>query len=185
MTAITIQDTYPDDIAICYGCGKHNPKGWHIQTQWDGKEGILRFTPKEEHTAYPGIVYGGLIAGLIDCHSVGTAVAAMYAAEGRIPGSLPPILCVTGNLNVTYLKPTPMGYELLLRAHIKKITNKKAVVDCVVVARGEECAKGQVVAIRVPPENLKLKVDREISFDLNQISIFRAPGEQGPGKKTR
>lgn len=157
LTTITIQDTYPDDIAICYGCGKHNPKGWHIRTQWDGQEGVLRFTPDKEHTAFPGIVYGGLIAGLIDCHSVGTAVAAMYAAEDRAPGSQPPILCVTGNLNVTYLKPTPLGHELLLRARIKEITDKKAMVHCSLFANGDECAKGQVVAIRVPPERLKPK----------------------------
>ncbi len=155
MAGIAIQDCYPDDIAICYGCGRNNPKGWHIRTQWDGKQGILRFTPDEAHTAFPGIVYGGLIAGLIDCHSVGTAVAAMYDAEEREPGSSPPILCVTGNLNVTYLKPTPLGHELILRANVQELKAKKAIVHCTLTVMGETCAKGEVVAIRVPPERLK------------------------------
>ena len=40
-----------------------------------------------------------------------------YRAEGREPGSLPRIDCVTSTLNLTYLNPTPMGVELLLKAH--------------------------------------------------------------------
>ncbi len=154
MDRIIIQDSYPDDIAVCFGCGRHNPKGWHIQTRWDGKEGILRFTPDKDHAAYPGIVYGGLIAGIIDCHSIGTAVAAMYDAEERKPGTAPLILCVTGNLNVTYLKPTPLGPELLLKAVVKEISAKKATVVCSLYAENETCAKAEVIAIRVSPKHL-------------------------------
>ena len=152
-----IQDTYPADIAVCYGCGRNNPKGWHIRSEWDGKEGTLRFTPDTHHTAYPSIVYGGLIAGLIDCHSVGTAVAAMYQAEGRQLGSQPPILCVTANLNVTYIKPTPLGYELFLRAQINELTDKKASVHCSLYVHSDECARGEVVAVRVPSDRLQLQ----------------------------
>ncbi|RUA00030.1 MAG: PaaI family thioesterase [Deltaproteobacteria bacterium] len=153
--APVIQDTYPEDISICFGCGRNNPKGWQIRSEWDGTEGTLRFTPEAHHTAYPGIVYGGLIAGLIDCHSVGTAVAAMYQAENRPMGSQPPILCVTANLNVTYIKPTPLGNELFLRARIKELTPKKAIVHCSLYAGGDECDRAEVVAVRVPPDRLK------------------------------
>jgi acyl-coenzyme A thioesterase PaaI-like protein len=150
-----IQDAYPDDIAVCFGCGRNNPEGWQIRSEWDGKEGTLRFTPDPHHTAYPGIVYGGLIAGLIDCHSVGTAVAAMYQAEGRPLDSQPPILCVTANLNVTYLKPTPLGDELFLQARIKALTSRKAIVRCSLFAGEDECAQAEVVAVRVPSDRLK------------------------------
>lgn len=144
-----IQDFYPDDIAVCYGCGRHNPKGLHIRTIWDGKEGVFRFKPKPYHTAFPGVIYGGLIASLIDCHSIGTAVAAAYDAEGRKPGTEPEITYVTGNLNVTYLKPTPIEAELELRAKIKEFQGRKAVIICSLFANGEECAKGEVLAVRV------------------------------------
>ena len=102
-----IQDYYNPEAAICYGCGVNNPHGLHIQTYWDGEEGISHFLPRPEHTAFPNYVYGGLLASLIDCHSVGTAIAAMYDAAGRAPGTEPEITCVTGNLNISFLKPTP------------------------------------------------------------------------------
>ena len=148
MTLKAIQDFYPDDIAVCYGCGKNNPRGHHIRTIWDGQEGTFRFTPEPYHTAFPGVVYGGLIASLIDCHSVGTAVAAAYQAENREPDTPPEITYVTGNLNVSFLKPTPMGVELLLRARIKEMGERKTIVTCSLYANDEECARGEVVAVK-------------------------------------
>ena len=144
-----IQDFYADDIAVCYGCGKNNPQGLHIRTQWNGKEGILRFKPKPYHTAFPGVVYGGLIASLIDCHSIGTVVAAAYQAEGRAPGTEPDIMYVTGKLTVSYIKPTPIDKELELRAQVKELGERKSIVTCFLSADNETCAQGEVVAVRV------------------------------------
>ena len=150
MTPKAIQDYYPDAVAICYGCGRNNPQGLHIRTVWDGQEGIFRFTPLAHHTAFPGVVYGGLIASLIDCHSIGTAVAAAYQSEGREPGSLPEIMFVTANLNVSYLKPTPMNGELLLRARPREIGPRKMTIVCSLNVGEMLCARGEVVAVRVP-----------------------------------
>jgi acyl-coenzyme A thioesterase PaaI-like protein len=144
-----IQNFYPDEVAICYGCGRLNEHGLHVQTYWDGDEGVARFTPKSYHAAFPGFVYGGLIASLIDCHSMGTAIAATYQAESRLPGSEPEITYVTGNLNVSFLKPTPINAELMLRARVTELTPKKALVSVSVMANGQECARGDVVAVRV------------------------------------
>ncbi|MBW1963543.1 MAG: PaaI family thioesterase [Deltaproteobacteria bacterium] len=149
MTDKAIQDYYPEDVAICYGCGRNNPHGLHLKTHWNGKQGVMRFTPRSYHTAFPGVVYGGLIASLIDCHSTGTAAAAAYHAEGREPGTQPEITFVTANLNVSYLKPTPIGTELVLRSQPKELTENKAIIACSVYANGEECAQGEVVVVRV------------------------------------
>ena len=161
-----IQHYYSDDLAVCYGCGRHNAHGLHVQTQWDGKEGTCRFTPRQEHTAIPGYVYGGLLASLIDCHGIGTATAAMYDYEGRPPAdpddpNSDPIRCVTGQLNVTYLKPTPLGPELILRATVTDINERRAKVACSVYAPADddatqeiECVRGEVVAVRLRPENM-------------------------------
>ncbi len=144
-----IQDTYNPAAAICYGCGINNPHGLHIKTRWDGEIGHSKFIPRDEHTAFPGVVYGGLIASLIDCHSIGTAIAAMYTEAERPAGSEPLITCVTGNLNVSYKKPTPMGVELILESRITEMTPKKAIVTTNLMAHGEICAVGEVVAVRV------------------------------------
>jgi acyl-coenzyme A thioesterase PaaI-like protein len=145
-----IQDYYDDEAAICHGCGYNNPNGLHIKTYWDGAEGLCRFTPQPHDTAFPGYVYGGLIACLIDCHSTGAATAAAYDAEGREPGTDPHIRFVTGTLTVRFLRPTPIGSELLLRARVREFGEKKVVVDCSVFARDEECVYGEVIVIRAP-----------------------------------
>jgi acyl-coenzyme A thioesterase PaaI-like protein len=144
-----IQEYYPDEVAVCYGCGRNNPKGLRIETRWEGAEGVCRFTPEPHHTAFPGVVYGGLIASLIDCHSMGTAIAAAYRADGRDPGTEPEITYVTGCLQVRYVRPTPAGVELLLRSRVTELHEKKATVVTSVYANGVECATGEVVAVRV------------------------------------
>jgi len=144
------QDYYTDDQATCYGCGRNNPLGLRIQTYWDGDESVTRFTPEPFHTAIPGLVYGGLLASLIDCHSTGTAAAALYRAEGRAMDTQPPIHCVTAALHVNYLKPTPIGHTLEIRGRIKEIGPRKVVVVSSLLANGEITATGEVVAVRIP-----------------------------------
>ena len=76
-----------------------------------------------------------------------------YPQFGRLPGSGPPIICVTANLNVDYLRPAPLGPELSLRARVDTLHRQKAVVACTVYTPDENpCARGRVVAVRVPYE---------------------------------
>jgi acyl-coenzyme A thioesterase PaaI-like protein len=144
------QDFYPDDVARCYGCGRLNEKGLHIRSRWDGDDTVCTFVPRPEHTAIPGFVYGGLIASLIDCHGTGTAAAAMYRAEGRSMDSEPPLRFVTASLQVDYLKPTPLGPPLEIRARIEEVKGKKVVLTATVSAEGQVTARGRVVAVRMP-----------------------------------
>jgi acyl-coenzyme A thioesterase PaaI-like protein len=145
-----VQDFYPDDWAYCYGCGKLNKHGHHIQSFWDGDETVSSFTPKPYHTAIPGYVYGGLIASLIDCHGTGSAALAAYREEGREPGSQPPFRFVTASLHVDYLRPTPLGVLLELRGTIVEVKGRKVVTDITLSADKVICAKGRVVAVQIP-----------------------------------
>ena len=147
------QDYYPENVAHCYGCGRLNAHGHQIKTFWDSKsseESVTRFTPQSFHTAIPGYVYGGLLASLIDCHGTGTAAAAMYRSEGRAMDSLPAFRFVTGSLQVTYLKPTPLGGALEMRGRVKEIKGRKVVVEVSVLADGVATARGEVVAFQMP-----------------------------------
>ena len=144
------QDYYPDNLAQCYGCGRNNPHGHHIKTVWDGDETVTRFTPQPYHTAVPGFVYGGLIASLIDCHSTGTAAAAMYRAEGREMDTLPAYRFVTASLHVDFLKPTPLGGELEIRGRVREIKGRKVVMESTLWAGGVATARGEVVAVQMP-----------------------------------
>lgn len=145
-----VQDFYPDEFAHCYGCGRLNAQGHHIRTHWDGECGVARFTPRAEHMAVPGFVYGGLIASLVDCHAIGTAAAAVEQAAGRVIGEQPSPRFVTAALHVDFLAPTPLGPELELRGRIKSLSHRKVIVAVTVTAGDKVTAQGEVVAVPMP-----------------------------------
>jgi acyl-coenzyme A thioesterase PaaI-like protein len=155
MTQKAFQDYYPDPLSHCYGCGRLNEHGLQIKSYWDGDEAVCTFHPKPYHTAVPGFVYGGLIASLMDCHATGTAAAARYRAEGRAMDADPPLRFVTAALHVDYLRPTPLGVPLNLRAAVKELKGRKVVVSVTLSARGEVCARGEVVTVQMPESFLK------------------------------
>ena len=145
------QDYYPDHFSHCYGCGRLNEQGMQIKSFWDGEETVCVHTPETCYTGgAPGHVYGGLIASLIDCHSMGTAAAAKYKSENRELGSEPALRFVTASLHVNFLLPTPMGGPLEVRARVKEIKGRKVIVEARVIAGGRICATGEVVAVQVP-----------------------------------
>lgn len=148
MKEISIQDQ--GSVSGCYGCGPDNTHGNQLKSFWDGDETVAEFTPKAYHCAgSPDIVYGGLIASLLDCHACNFAIARYYREEGRIIGSDPKIYCVTAQLNVSFLKPTPIGTTLELRARLKSSESRKTWVECTLSALGEPRARAEVLAIRV------------------------------------
>jgi acyl-coenzyme A thioesterase PaaI-like protein len=147
-----IQDQYQTNN-YCWGCGRDNEHGLKIKSYWLGEEAVCTWQPEHYHAAGPrNVLNGGIIATLIDCHSACTAMAAAYQAEGREIGTEPHIWCVTASLLVTYLRPTPLTGSINLRARVKELGERKITVDCSVLADGEECARGEVVAVRVPAD---------------------------------
>lgn len=148
--AKALQDFYPDDFAHCYGCGRLNDHGLHVRTRWDGDETVARYTPRPEHMAMPGFVYGGLLASLVDCHAMGTASAAAERAAGREIGAAPSPRFVTASLKVEFLKPTPLGPELEIRARVVERSDRKALISATVTAAGVVTVTGDIVAVRRP-----------------------------------
>ncbi|AZF05289.1 PaaI family thioesterase [Pseudomonas sp. R5-89-07] len=136
---------------ICYGCGASNPDGLHIHSRWhdDGVHVVAEHLPQSKYSGWPDLVYGGLIAMLVDCHSNWTAMAYHYRAAQREPGSLPRIDCVTGNLGIKFIKPTPMGVTLTLRARVEGEVARKTRVICEVYAGEVLTAVGDSVFVRV------------------------------------
>jgi acyl-coenzyme A thioesterase PaaI-like protein len=150
MSPKAFQDYYADQTSLCYGCGRLNEHGLKIKSYWDGDQTVCQFDPRPYHTAIPGYVYGGLIASLIDCHSTGTAAAAAYRAEGRGMDTAPVLRFVTASLQIDFLRPTPIGVPLQVRSTIEEIKGRKIVVASQLSANGQVCARGVVVAVRMP-----------------------------------
>jgi acyl-coenzyme A thioesterase PaaI-like protein len=146
MSEKAFQDMYPDDMSRCYGCGRLNPDGLQLKSYWDGEETVARFRPWRSHTSMPGFVYGGLLASLIDCHGTGTASAAFVRAR---PGE-GIARFVTASLHVDYVRPTPLDVELEIRGTVRELKDRKVVVSVSVLADGLECARGEVVGVRLP-----------------------------------
>lgn len=155
MSDHAFQEFYPDELSHCYGCGRLNEHGLRIKSRWEGEESVCRFTPKPFHIAIPGYVYGGLIASLIDCHGTGTAAAAAYRAAGRTMDSSPAFRFVTAALHVDYLRPTPLGVELVVRATVKELKGRKVIVEARLFADGVLCARGEIVAVQMPEDMVK------------------------------
>ena len=142
----------------CFGCGPGNREGLRIKSYWAGEqESVCRFQPRPHQAAGPrGYLNGGIIATVIDCHGVCTAIADAYRREGREVGEGELIWYVTGSLTVDYRRPTPIDREATIRASIAEIAGRKTWVDCELTAGGEVGARGRLLAVRVDPSALQI-----------------------------
>ena len=146
-----IQDQIPHNH--CWGCGTLNPCGLQIKSFPDGDGTVCRFQPSPEHMAGPThVVNGGIIAAVVDCHTICTAIADAYRVAGRALGSEPLLWCVTASLKVDYLAPTPIGEPMELHARIREVKGRKRILECTVRSGGKDCARAEVVAVEVAPE---------------------------------
>lgn len=146
MSEQAFQDQYSEDYTHCYGCGRNNPQGLHLKSYWDGDESVCHHTPKAHYSGgFPGFVYGGMIASLMDCHGAGTAAAANSRESGE-----PLSRFVTASIKVDYLKPTPIGVELEVRGKVVEIKGRKVSVDLRLLAEQTLCATGTVIMVQIP-----------------------------------
>lgn len=142
-----LQDRLP---AHCFGCGTLNERGLHIKSRWDGGDFVCTWQPGAEHIGFPGYVYGGTIASVIDCHAIWASISAHCRDAGHdMNGGPPPFSVVTGKLSVNYLKPALVTQALELRARIIEHGERKTVVACSVRQGPVECATAEVVTVRV------------------------------------
>lgn len=135
----------------CFGCGPENKGGLRIKSYWEGDETVCTFDPEPHLNAGPpDVVSGGIIATIMDCHCVCSAMADRYRKESREIGTDPRLWYVTGSISIRYEAPAIMGQPITFRAKVKEVEGKKSVLTCKVFSGDLECAKGEVVAIRVP-----------------------------------
>ncbi|MEM7478089.1 MAG: PaaI family thioesterase [Planctomycetota bacterium] len=140
----SLQDRF-DSQGICFGCGPTNAHGLKIKSYVQGDLVVASFTPSEHHQGFEGMVNGGIIGALFDCHMNWTAAWNLMQAAGAEE----PPCTVTGNFHVHFLAPTPTKQELQIEAKILEMTDRKASVEATLCAGGEITAKGQGVFIAV------------------------------------
>jgi len=141
------QDHMPNNT--CFGCGSKNHEGLQIKSYWDGEEAVCKWNSEEKYHGWKNILNGGVLATLIDCHTMCTAAAYAYKSEGRSYGSAPDYKYATGTLTVKYLKPTSNNSLLELRARVTEQRGKVTTVACDEYSEGIKTAEATVIAIRV------------------------------------
>jgi acyl-coenzyme A thioesterase PaaI-like protein len=141
----SLQETYAPNNR-CFGCGPANDKGLRIRSFEEGDALVCDWKPEAHHLAFDGIVNGGIIGAILDCHSNWTA--AMHIMKARGADELPPT--VTSDFHVTLKRPTPIDATLHLNAHVVESSDDRAVVEATVEANGKVTAtcRGTFVAVR-------------------------------------
>lgn len=137
-----LQDEYGPDT-ICFGCGPANEDGLQIKSFVEGDEVIAGFVPEGHHQAFPGVINGGIIGALFDCHMNWTAAYHLMGDGEELP------VTVTAEYSVKLRRPTPAGAPLHIRAHVTESSGSRATVEATLEADGVVCAEasGKFVAV--------------------------------------
>ena len=147
MSDLSLQERYAPRNA-CFGCGPTNEKGLRIRSfvGEDGEEVVCDWKPEPHHEAYPGMLNGGIVGTLLDCHS---NWAATYHLMRRNHLDLPPCT-VTADYSIKLLRPTPTDTTLHLSARVVESTDDRAVVESSITANGKTTAtcRGTFVAVK-------------------------------------
>jgi acyl-coenzyme A thioesterase PaaI-like protein len=142
---LSLQETYAPTNA-CYGCGPANAKGLHVRSFARGDRVVAEWTPQPHHEAFPGVLNGGIIGSILDCHANWTAA---YFLMQKMGADTPPCT-VTAEYAIKLLRPTPSGGPLQLVARAVEISADRAVIEAELSAGGKVCdtCRGTFVAVK-------------------------------------
>ena len=143
---LSIQETFAPHNA-CFGCGPANPRGLHVRSFPQGDEVVADWQGKPEYEAFPGVLNGGIIGSLLDCHSNWTAAYTLMKAQNL---SSPPCT-VTAEFSVKLLRPTPSHQKLRLVAKAIQIHEDRVSTQAELRAGDKVCATCLGLFIAVKP----------------------------------
>jgi len=146
MTEKSLQETYAPNNA-CFGCGPANDRGLHIRSFPKGNEVLAEFQPQTYQEAFTGMLSGGIIGTLLDCHCNWTAA---YHLMKRDVADHPPCT-VTADYAIKLLRPTPTDRPLRLVARVVEMKDNRAIVEGELVADGKVTATCSGTFVAVEP----------------------------------
>ena len=145
MTGPSLQESYAPNNK-CFGCGPANPKGLRIKSRVEGDSVVADWTPEPHHEAFPGMLNGGIIGALMDCHSNWTAAYHLM----KQAGAAAPPCTVTADFHVKLKRPTPLAGPLRLAAKVVESAPDRAVVEATLSSGAVVTAtcRGTFVAVK-------------------------------------
>lgn len=141
----SLQERYAPN-SICYGCGPANDAGLHIRSYAEGDSLVAKWQPDPKYQAFPGVLYGGLIGSLLDCHCNWTAAWHLMRKNGL---EHPPCT-VTAEYTVKFLRPTPAHHPVRLVAKVLESKEDRATIAGELYSEDQLCATchGKFVAVK-------------------------------------
>ncbi len=144
MSDLCLQETYAPHNA-CFGCGPSNEKGLRIRSFVDSNRVVADWTPEPHHEAFPGVLNGGIIGTLLDCHCNWTAAWHLMDSQG----SESPPCTVTMEYAIKLRRPTPTDQSLHLEAWVVESDGRVVTVEGQLFAGDKLCdhCVGKFVAV--------------------------------------
>jgi len=147
MSDLSLQDRYAPQGG-CFGCGPVNEHGLQVKSYARGDDDVVAtWRPKKYHEAFAGMLSGGIIGTLMDCHSNWTAA---YHLMRRAGADRPPSM-VTADYAITLRRPTPTDGPVEILARPVEISDDRAVVEAELRAGGKVCATSRGTFVAVKP----------------------------------
>ena len=142
---LSLQEKYAPNNA-CWGCGPSNKEGLRIRSFPEAEAVVAEWTPEPKYEAFPGVLNGGIIGTLLDCHCNWTAA---YHLMKRAGAAHPPCT-VTAEYSIKLLRPTPTIAPVHLSGKMVDLTDDRATVAGTLTAGGKVCAtcRGIFVAVK-------------------------------------
>ncbi len=141
----SLQEIYAPN-GICFGCGVTNEKGLRIRSFVEGDEVVCEWQAEPHHQAFPGMLNGGIIGALLDCHSNWAAAQFLMKQNGKTE----PDCTVTADFHVKLKRPTPFDATIYLKAKVVESTEDRAIVEAELIANEKVCAtcRGTFVVVK-------------------------------------
>jgi acyl-coenzyme A thioesterase PaaI-like protein len=147
-TLEALQRTYAAG-STCFGCGPANDRGLRIESRVDGDALVADWTPEPWHAAFDGVLNGGIIGTLLDCHANWAAAWHLMQRDGA---ERPPA-CVTADYAVRLLRPTSTERPLRLLARVVDASADRATVEAEIVSDGRTTATCRGTFVAVGPDH--------------------------------
>ena len=144
MSTPSLQERFAPQSA-CFGCGPANDKGLRIRSFQEGDAWVATWMPQPHHEAFPGVLNGGIIGSLLDCHCNWAAAHHLMLQRGDER----PRCTVTADYAIVLKRPCPTDQPLTLTARIVESSGDRAIVEGTLEAQGKLRAtcRGTFVAV--------------------------------------
>jgi acyl-coenzyme A thioesterase PaaI-like protein len=137
----------PSHYHRCFGCGDDHPTGLKLKMRGGGDVIEGSFVVTEHHQGAPGLAHGGVLSAAVD-EAMGFILYLLASPA------------VTRHLDVDFLKPVPVGSELMLKGKVNEVDGRKIFTSIEGSVDGEVAIVARALFIKVGFEHFKAHIEK-------------------------